>query len=77
MGKQQRSRSRRSRRRSNQHGGFIRGGTPQFAELCGPNPLNQYAPFDSLNTAQCVNCPQSGGYQSKRSRKNSRKQRNN
>ncbi len=71
----QRSRSRsRSRRNTKQQGGFIRDGTPQFAEMCGPNPLNQYAPFNVLNNnTPCTECQtQTGG---RRSRKNSRKQR--
>ncbi len=72
MVKQQRSRSR-SRKQTTQRGGYIRGGTPQFAEHCGPNPLNQYAPFNVLNNAPCTECSQSGGSRAKRSRKNSRK----
>jgi hypothetical protein len=70
----QRSRSqRRSRKQTKQQGGFIRGGTQQFAELCGPNPLNQYAPFNVLNNnTPCTQCQtQTGG---RRSRKNSRRQ---
>jgi hypothetical protein len=76
MGKQRsRSRSRsRRQRQSKQQGGFIRGGTPQFAEMCGPNPLNQYSPFNVLNNnTPCTECQtQTGG---RRSRKNSRKQK--
>ena len=47
-------------------GGFIRGGTPQFSEYCGTNPLYDVLPPPET----CTSC-QKGGR--RKSRKNSQK----